>query len=112
MQFFLNLNSDKIILAITKNGQIVSKKMIQLKTENLLLATDKLLRKCNLSVGQLGSIKVGELSGTFSQVRGILTLANTLSFALGIPLWRGAKKYKLLAPEYTHEPNIRTSQPG
>lgn len=106
IELLLSLNSDHIILILQKDKQALAKKLIRAKTENLLLAVDKLLKKCDLQVRQLHSIKVGELNGTFSQVRGVLTLVNTLSLALDIPLWRGAKKYKLLVPEYTHEPHI------
>ncbi len=94
---------------------------------NVLTALDILVKKVNVSLKHLDGIVVVQGPGQFSSIRTGIAVANTLGYALNIPvagialdnvlsqeeiLARGIKKimkvknYRPVAPVYGAEPNI------
>lgn len=124
MILFLNIARDKIFTAVRKENKFVLKKTTKIKTEQLLLLIDKLFRARRLNIKNIKGIVAGQLGGTFTGTRALVSFANSLAFALGIPVirtdidfsdknldkilqtLRKAKKGAFLLPEYCGEPSI------
>jgi tRNA threonylcarbamoyladenosine biosynthesis protein TsaB len=102
MILFINTTNAEVmeIIVSDNNSKIVGKKKIKAKykqAEKLLLEIDKLLKKQKIKLNKLKQIKVVNFGGSFTALRiGVLT-ANTLGYALNIPVQgsRGAaRKFK------------------
>lgn len=131
MYLFINTaDSEKIILAfIADNGQILIKKKIEAKykqSEKLLLNIDKILK----DIKDIKGIMVIKGPGSFTALRIGVVTANTLAWALHIPIigikldnkqneelikigvenLKKIKKFKQVMPEYGMEPNISKSK--
>lgn len=112
-------NSTKIEVAICDNGTIYAKKIIKAQyqqAEKLLVLIDNLLASAKIKINEIKNIEVENYGGSFTALRiGIIT-ANTLSYALDIPLRAWGKtvkkkkktKFKLgiIKPIYNKQPNI------
>lgn len=80
---------DTIYIALKKNVSVINEKTITARrkqAEVLLIEIDKLLKKQKLNKKNLKKIKVANNGGSFTSLRiGVIT-ANTLGYALGIPV--------------------------
>lgn len=126
MYLFINTSGpEKIILALLNNqGEFVIKKNILAKykqSEKLLISIDKLVKSASKHKGLklLKGILVVKGHGSFTALRIGVATANTLAFALGIPVVgilegeeaTGLEKLKSkglewVVPVYGQEPNI------
>ena len=123
---------DEIILALADGkGQILVKKNIKAKykqSEKLLLNIDKILKilKILKDIKDIKGIMVVKGPGSFTALRIGLATANTLAWALHIPIigvkltnkqneeliktgvesFKKIKRFKQVMPEYGMEPNI------
>lgn len=57
-----------------------------LKSQNLLPLISRILKKCKVSLKELSEIKVNLGPGSFTGLRVGVAVANTLAWALGIPI--------------------------
>ena len=128
MYLYINTASaDSIFLAlIDSQGQILIKKTVPAKymqSEKLLLNIQKLVNK---KLGKLKGIIVIEGPGSFTALRIGVTTANTMAWALQIPIigisldnktdeglikegynkLKKIKKFKAVMPKYGRQPNI------
>ncbi len=125
---FINTSKDKQLdVFLIKNERIIDKiKLIgDFKvSENLLKLINKLLKKNKIILAQLKGVIAVSGPGPFTSLRIAATIANTLSFALQIPVAGIANKDNLLdkqlikegykemkignyiQPFYNQEPNI------
>ena len=105
-----------IEIAALKNGQVLARKNFEARysqAEKLLPEIDKLLKKETLGLNDLKAIEVENRGGSFTALRiGVIT-ANALGFALGIPVKAAGgkisltrKKFNIVKPGYSGEPNI------
>ncbi|MFA5188088.1 MAG: tRNA (adenosine(37)-N6)-threonylcarbamoyltransferase complex dimerization subunit type 1 TsaB [Patescibacteria group bacterium] len=129
-KYFLFINTSKpneLDVFLLMNNRIISK--LSLKgnykvSENLLKLINKLLKKNKLGLGQLKGIIAVSGPGPFTSLRIAAAVANTLAFALKIPIAgvankenlsdmqlikKGLKEMKIgnyIQPFYNQEPNI------
>lgn len=90
---FLFINSqdqEKITIALIKSdGILLFKKTLKAKfkhSEKLLPAIDKILKKCKIKIESLKGIVVVRGLGSFTSLRIGVVTANTLAWALKIPV--------------------------
>ncbi len=96
-------------VSIQQNAALVAWKTY--KTRDVLAAAVRELKRNKKTLKDLSGVAVVPGPGPFSRVRAGVTLANTLSFASGVPLWalRSGKLRHVrgvLAPHYGKPPNI------
>lgn len=73
-----------------------------------LRALRSLLRSRGLSLRSCSAIRVVPGPGRFSSIRLGAILANTLGWALGIPVFCRGRRVALAVPEYPNPPSITT----
>jgi hypothetical protein len=121
-------NNNKIEVILSKNGKIIDKseKDASYKQAEILLRTiDSLLKKNKLNLLDITGINVRNNGGSFTSLRIGVVTANTLGYALGIPVkgWSGNEikrlsgtkklksgEYSILMPKYFAKPNITISK--
>lgn len=127
-------DSDKATVALAKNGKIITKKIFQSKfkqAEKLLAEIDKLISKQKLTANKLKGIIVVSGPGPFTALRIGVVVANTLAWALKIPvvdvklnefdnlnklaqksqkLLARVKKQNIVEPFYGKAPNITSKK--
>jgi hypothetical protein len=113
---FLFLNStfpDRVEVALTKSINVASR-WKRYATRDVLAAAMRELRARRKNARDLRGIVVTVGPGPFSRVRAGVVVANTLSFALRIPLWavkadgRTVRARIPLTPSYGKLPTITT----
>lgn len=72
-----------------------------LKSQILLILIDKLLSEHNLGINDINEVKVNLGPGSFTGLRVGIAVANTLGFALKIPI-NGKKLGELMEPLYNN----------
>lgn len=102
---FIDTTSNKeIIVRLTVDGKDFEEKRAieNNRTQIVLPLIDQLLKEHNLSPKDLNAIEVNEGPGSFTGVRVGVSIANTLSFALQIPVNGITLKEngKLVEPNY------------
>jgi tRNA threonylcarbamoyl adenosine modification protein YeaZ len=113
---------DEIIIAIfASDKKIIQKKFKAAKSqaEKLLPAIDKLLKLKKINLSQLQKIVVVNSGGSFTSLRIGVVTANTLGYALNIPVESEAEiktvkkfsNYSIVEPIYNAEPNIGKAKP-
>ncbi|MBU4332425.1 tRNA (adenosine(37)-N6)-threonylcarbamoyltransferase complex dimerization subunit type 1 TsaB [Patescibacteria group bacterium] len=81
--------SNKLVIAITRDDFILDKTVVRVQykeSEKLLSTVDKLLKKNKVKLTDLQGVVVVKGPGGFSSVRVGVVVANTLSYALQIPV--------------------------
>ncbi len=121
---FGQIEKTNFVRLLNQNLKIVSES--QKEHGNFLKLADSMLKKRKISVKDVSGIFAVNDSGTFSGVRGAITVGNVLSYALKIPATpvsikdindkkrlKAALKNKsqILTPKYSKEPNITYSRP-
>ncbi len=119
MQLIINTSLiNEIEVSILKNNKVIANeklKSVKKQAELLLLTIDKLLIKNKLNINDISLIKVHNYGGTFTGLRIGVVTANSLAYALNIPiktlndLKEDYFKYsnkKLVIPFYSAKPNI------
>lgn len=119
MQLLINTTlNNEIEIKLMKNKKLYSKlnvKAFKKQAELLLLSIDKLLLRNKLSIFDIDMIVVENSGGSFTSLRiGVIT-ANTLAYALKIPVqalnnskdnYFKYKNKKFVLPVYHSDPNI------
>jgi len=110
-------DNEKVKLILKKGDKVLDEIKFSARfkqAEKLLPEIDKLLKKKKIKLKDLKEIRVENYGGSFTSLRiGVIT-ANTLGFALGIPVKsnknnKTTKKYtkfNIVEPIYNREPNI------
>lgn len=122
MTLYINtVNHDEIIIELRDADSILVNKKIsapRAQAEKLLPAINKLLKLKKIKLTQLQKIIVANSGGSFTSLRiGVIT-ANTLAYALHIPVEAENKikknkkfsDYSIVEPLYDREPNIGISK--
>ena len=122
----INNNCEEIEIKLVSNKKIKAQKLIKARgqqAEKLLPGIEKLLSEKNLNIKKIKRIKVVNNGGSFTSLRiGVIT-ANTLGYALGIPVidfkqdlarltnfLKNKKNFTIIKPAYNREPNITISK--
>jgi len=119
MTLYINTASyDEIIIALRQAKKTIAQKKFlapQRQAEKLLPAVASLLKAKKLKLNDLSEIVVANRGGSFTSLRiGVIT-ANTLAYALQIPVkpeWPAKKRakkfgqYAIVEPDYDREPTI------
>lgn len=119
MTLYINTASyDEIIIALRQGAKIIAQKKFQAprrQAEKLLPAIAALMKVKKVKLSDLKKIIVANRGGSFTSLRiGVIT-ANTLAYALKIPvapeLPTGKKRkkfgvYSIVEPDYDREPTI------
>lgn len=81
-------NNKEITVVLNAKGKKYEKKLAQDKTraEEVLELIDGILKEADIEIGSLELIEVNKGPGSFTGLRVGVAIANTLSFALGIPV--------------------------
>ena len=97
-------SNTEIIVSLTIDGKEdkVKRALEQRKAQVLLPIIEALLEKHNLTLQDLDSIEVNPGPGSFTGVRVGVSVANALSYALGIPVNEidVANSEKIIEPVY------------
>ena len=104
---------EEAIIGLKDSGKIVAQKKFnaaRAQAEKLLPEIDKLLLKKAIKLNDLTGIEVNNIGSSFTSLRiGVIT-ANTLGFALGIPVTpfnaktKKMDKFSIVPPIYDREP--------
>lgn len=94
-------SNEKISVGIIANGKktIIEQAITPQKAQVVLPLIDKLLKKHQLKLSDLSAIEVNTGPGSFTGLRVGIAVANTLSFALKIPI-NGKKSGSIVIPSY------------
>lgn len=94
-------DNKKITVGLNINGQenIQTEKITSNKTQIILPMIDKILKKHSLKPEDFSEIKINEGPGSFTGLRVGIAIANTLSFALNVPI-NGKKVGEIILPIY------------
>ena len=133
MTLYINTTQgDDIIIAIKDNNRAVAQKKIKAKysqAEKLLPMIDKILAQNKLNIKNIKKVQVANQGGTFTALRVGVVTANALGYALGVSIGpsgspsgdsdeaeksckklkkiaRGYRKFNIVEPIYSKEPNI------
>lgn len=114
MELYIDTSkNEKIGLSLKNNKKIIENIVIEAKysqAELLLPAIEKLLKKAKIKLSDLHKIFVADEGEGFTALRIGVVTANTLGYALGIPVnkARNTKKqpFSIVKPKYNSEPNI------
>jgi len=126
MQLYINTTKgDDISICIKDGSKVIAQKKINAKykqAEKLLLLIDKTLQQKKLKIQDIKIIKVANQDGSFTALRIGVVTANAMGYALGVPVKevakgckklkkvkRGYKKFDIIKPIYSKEPNITTT---
>ncbi|MEK7203095.1 MAG: hypothetical protein AAB653_02155 [Patescibacteria group bacterium] len=116
--FIDTIKNNKVTIVIKDNNKQVAVKRFfaqQQQAEKLLLAIDKLLISKKIKLKDLKKIEVENRGGLFTSLRVGVTVANSLGYALGIPVVGlggktlvvdNNKKFSVVKPIYNSEPRI------
>ncbi len=120
MYLFLdNSDAENIVLGLWLNNDLVQRSY-PAGEKNLVVAIDKFLQEEKCVLKDVKGIAVVVGKGSFTSTRIAVTVANTLSYALGVPVVatssidepdlitkiKNAKKDVLVSAVYSGEPNI------
>lgn len=97
-------NNKKIIVGLrleNKKTFSVENDATILKSQILLILIDRLLSEHNLGINDINEVKVNLGPGSFTGLRVGIAVANTLGFALKIPI-NGKKLGELMEPLYNN----------
>ncbi|MCL5746911.1 MAG: tRNA (adenosine(37)-N6)-threonylcarbamoyltransferase complex dimerization subunit type 1 TsaB [Patescibacteria group bacterium] len=97
-------NNKKIIVGLRlehKKTFSVENDATILKSQILLILIDRLLSEHNLGINDINEVKVNLGPGSFTGLRVGIAVANTLGFALKIPI-NGKKLGELMEPLYNN----------
>jgi tRNA A37 threonylcarbamoyladenosine modification protein TsaB len=88
MYLFIDALSSQAFLLLLFNKQlkIVAQKKYSSKGERFLLLINRFLKLNKVSLKQIKGILVVRGPGSFSQIRAILSIVNTINFVLNIPV--------------------------
>lgn len=94
-------DNKRITVGLNINGReyINAEKIISNKTQIILPMVDKILKKHSLTPKDLSGIRVNIGPGSYTGLRVGVAIANTLSFALKIPV-NGKKVGEIVFPVY------------
>ena len=104
-----------IEVALKKGSRVVRANKIEApykQAEKLLPQIDRLLKESDVKLTDISGVEVENKGGTWTSLRIGVVLANTLSYALNIPIegMSGAKISKkglnIVKPVYNKEPSI------
>lgn len=108
-------NGHNIEIALKEGDKVVAKtkkKAEYKQSEMLLVEIDQLLKKNKLKLNQIKEIEVANVNGTFTSLRIGVVTANTLAYALNIPI-KGEKGIgiskkglNIIKPEYNAPPSV------
>lgn len=100
MQLYFDTSDNQKIIVKLNKRQIVKEIKIG-ETQKLLKLVDKLIKEKKSSLTQLSEIKVNPGPGSFTGLRVGVAVANTLAWALAIPVnKRKVMKGKVIIPKY------------
>lgn len=106
---------DYLALSLVKAEKVLVKKKVKAsrqQSEKLLVSIDKLLKDYSLKLTDLKKIKVYDKGESFTSLRIGVSTANTLAYALKIPVVNMENKaikikgISLVKPVYNQEPKI------
>jgi tRNA A37 threonylcarbamoyladenosine modification protein TsaB len=114
MTLYINTSDPEIvIIAIKEKSRLIVQKKFKARfrqAERLLPEIDKMLKSKKIKLTNLKEIEVNDEGGSFTSLRIGVVTANTLSYALNIPVkaTSGAKnlisgKIKIVEPKYDRE---------
>jgi tRNA threonylcarbamoyladenosine biosynthesis protein TsaB len=119
MILYINTTQNHVIeIAIKKGKNLLAKKKLSARyaqAEKLLPLINKILQENRLNLKNIKKIQVNNLNGSFTALRIGVVTANTLGYALGVPVEGETKREKLkiknkkfdvIKPIYSKEPNI------
>jgi len=113
--------NNKIHLSLTKNKKNVIEKNMELnrlQSEKTLIEIEKLLKESNIELEDIKEIQVNNTKGTFTSLRSSVVIANTLAYALNIPV-KGDnndtqikldEKINIIKPLYNRGPIVDNSK--
>ncbi len=92
-------NPQEVIISLrSADNEYVVKEKSKLKhSHNLLILISKVIRKRQISINELSSIEIQTNGGSFTGIRIVITVANTLAWALNIPV----NNEKFIVPRYS-----------
>ncbi len=112
-------DGEQVIIRLEKEGEVIDRaefKALHEQAERFLPAIDDLLQKNKLSLDDISLITVNNTGTSFSALRLVISIANTLAYAKNIPL-KGKKgkvlnfaNHELVKPIYHKKPNITASK--
>lgn len=114
MELYIDTSkNDNINLCLKNNKKIIENIVIEAKysqAELLLPAIENILKKTKIKLSDFKKIFVANKGEGFTALRIGIVTANTLGYALGIPVNEAkiTKKqpFSIVAPVYDREPNI------
>lgn len=116
MQLQINTSEAHVFeIALLKERGSIAKlttKVARPEAEKLLPLVEKLLRNKQVGLTEIQSITVENRGEGFTNLRLGIAIANTLAFALNVPLFSGTKQVALkdglavVALDYNRPPNI------
>ncbi len=125
MLLYINTtNGQNIEIALKEGNKVVSKtkkKAPYKQAELLLVEIDRILKKNKLKLDKIKEIQVENKGGTFTSLRIGIVTANTLAYALNIPITPSSSPLKkgremsgiiskkglnIIKPEYNAPPSI------
>lgn len=80
-------NKEIVVRLNTHEGEFIEKSTaVEQKAQATLPLIDKLIQKAGITLNQINKINVKTGPGSFTGLRVGISIANTLSFALGVPV--------------------------
>lgn len=89
-----------VFLKVDHKTYSITEEVGRQKAQIILTLIDRLLRECALELSDITALAVHTGPGSFTGLRVGIAVANTLSYALGIPI-NGKKAGTLVEPHYT-----------
>jgi tRNA threonylcarbamoyladenosine biosynthesis protein TsaB len=90
MTLYINTKEKNSLIIILKNeDKIIKEKKVEgerASGEKLLIAIDEIIKEAKIKLTDFKKIEVENKGGSFTSLRVGVTVANTLGFALGIPV--------------------------